>query len=104
MAGNLAKSVNASVLVLNHISEGVRDLQLKALLDNASAACDGISKVTLSYDFMELCVPREGFKFEEHLDVKDNLKDETSSNTRSFKDDTAASSTQGFGYWWNKIW
>jgi hypothetical protein len=63
MAGSVAKSVNARVLVLNHISSGIADDDLEALMAQARAANDDVSQITLSYDFMELCVPREGFQF-----------------------------------------
>jgi hypothetical protein len=63
MAGSMAKSVNARVLVLNHISSGRGDDDLETLMAQARASNDGVSEISLSYDFMELCVPREGFSF-----------------------------------------
>lgn len=62
MAGNVAKRVNAQVLALNHISAGVGSEALRDLVRQAEDANGGTSRVIPSFDFMELMVPRFGFR------------------------------------------
>jgi len=64
MAGNVARRVNARVLALNHISGGVRPEELGDLVWQAEQANGGASHVIPSFDFMELMVPRFGFRTE----------------------------------------
>lgn len=72
MAGSVAKSVNAEVLVLNHISPSVvseddnTDVANRAEQTNKNA-----SRVVVSHDFMELLVPRLGFDFSEEARKED---------------------------------
>eukprot|EP00980_Cylindrotheca_fusiformis_P006148 scaffold1319_cov126-Cylindrotheca_fusiformis.AAC.37 len=67
MAGKVSGDVNASLLVLNHISSKSdrkdstgNSFQLR-LIDNARKSSGGKSDVIVAYDFMELLVPRLGF-------------------------------------------
>ncbi len=74
MAGNVAKRVNAKVLMLNHIgaSNGDHDamnelvqwakygLREGTQKDQSQSSC----QVVATYDFMELVVPRNGFEFD----------------------------------------
>ena len=63
-AGRVANEVSAGLLCLNHISPGSAndDSRLELLLKEAIRSTDGLVKVQLSYDFLEVMVPREGFK------------------------------------------
>lgn len=68
MAGKISGEVNAKVLLLNHISpkadyldqEDGHSAQL-SLIQDAKDASNDISKVVVTYDFMELLVPWLGF-------------------------------------------
>jgi len=65
MAGQVAKSVNADVLVLNHISPRVGGQDnIEDLAARAKETCDPSTRVVVSHDFMELLVPRQGFEFD----------------------------------------
>ena len=64
MAGEVAKRVDAHVLALNHISAGVATNELREMVLQAKAANDGVSHIVPSFDFMELMVPRFGFRSE----------------------------------------
>lgn len=66
MAGQVAKDVNAKVLVLNHISPKVKEEHLARvvqLTEQRATKSDGTasSAVVLAHDFMELVVPIKGF-------------------------------------------
>lgn len=64
MAGQVAQQVNATVLVLNHISpknKGEEDEA--AILAAAVKANEGASSVLVAHDFMEIVVPWAGFDF-----------------------------------------
>jgi ribonuclease BN (tRNA processing enzyme) len=66
MAGQIAKDVNAKVLVLNHISPKVKEEHLARvvqLAERTATKSDGTasSAIVLAHDFMELAVPIKGF-------------------------------------------
>lgn len=62
MAGKVAEEVGAKTLVLNHISSTNQDpVSEAALVNEAAAAIQGPTKVQLSYDLMDIHVPRRGF-------------------------------------------
>jgi len=66
MAGHVSKSVNADVLVLNHISPEIGGQgDVVELAARAEETCGKSTKVVVSHDFMELLVPRLGFEFED---------------------------------------
>jgi ribonuclease BN (tRNA processing enzyme) len=61
MAGVFADYVNAKVVALNHIS-AKNKFNAAVVIDEATKAIKGTTtRVQLSYDFLELLVPRTGF-------------------------------------------
>jgi ribonuclease BN (tRNA processing enzyme) len=60
MAGVFADYVNAKVVTLNHLSPKHKE-NASILIEEATNAIKGTTRVQLSYDFLELFVPRTGF-------------------------------------------
>lgn len=64
MAGRLAHFTNARLLILNHLggtmSKETQEPNARALLGLPKA---GNQRVITAFDFLEVMVPREGFKF-----------------------------------------
>ena len=64
MAGLVARDVNARVLVLNHLSPRVRtETDVRQVEEEAVAANNGVSRVVVAHDFMELLVPPHGYEW-----------------------------------------
>jgi ribonuclease BN (tRNA processing enzyme) len=63
MAGVYADYVNAKVVALNHISPKNRENASIVIEEATTAIKGGTTRVQLSYDFLELFVPRTGFPF-----------------------------------------
>ncbi|CAB9522687.1 Ribonuclease Z [Seminavis robusta] len=61
MAGEFADAVNADLLVLNHLNHSGGMTQQAAR--EAEGSIKGGTRVVSALDFMELAIPREGFKF-----------------------------------------
>eukprot|EP00543_Licmophora_paradoxa_P017596 CAMPEP_0202478952 /NCGR_PEP_ID=MMETSP1360-20130828/94732_1 /ASSEMBLY_ACC=CAM_ASM_000848 /TAXON_ID=515479 /ORGANISM="Licmophora paradoxa, Strain CCMP2313" /LENGTH=290 /DNA_ID=CAMNT_0049106259 /DNA_START=648 /DNA_END=1520 /DNA_ORIENTATION=- len=62
MAGAVAKSTRAKVLVLNHFSNRVQDIEdVQGEVERAESTNGETSVVVPAHDFMEIRVPREGF-------------------------------------------
>jgi ribonuclease Z len=73
MAGGFAGHVNAKVLALNHIGQsggGNYTPSMNALVRSAEDATRASTRVQLSYDLMEIVVPRGGFDFEDKTATK----------------------------------
>ena len=63
MAGVFADYVNAKVVALNHISPKNKE-NAAIMIEEATKAIKGATtRVQLSYDFLELFVPRTGFPY-----------------------------------------
>lgn len=69
MAGRVSGQSKAEILILNHISSKSDHIDATTgrsgqldLIDKAREASNGISDVMVAYDFMELLVPRHGFR------------------------------------------
>lgn len=101
MAGKVSSEVNASLLILNHISSKSdrcdsvgRSNQLK-LIREAKESSEGKSEVVVAYDFMELLVPRIGFgaideeneSSTSHSQVAPNGQGEGKTETQGFMKD-----------------
>lgn len=75
MAGKVSGDTDAAILVLNHISskfdrnDGLGKSNQLRLMKDAKKSSEGKSEVVVAYDFMELLVPRDGFR-------TDSLEDE----------------------------
>jgi hypothetical protein len=68
MAGAFAGHVNAKVVALNHIGATGGEKwvpTMQELIRDAEAAAGTSTQVQLSYDLMEIVVPRGGFDFKE---------------------------------------
>jgi hypothetical protein len=95
MAGRVSGSVDAKILILNHISsksdsKGDRNNFQLRLIQDAKEASEGKSDVLVSYDFMEVLVPWMGFG--ERLDEEPSSSPAEDIDPR--KDgDTASAST-----------
>jgi ribonuclease Z len=79
MAGAFAGYVNAKVLALNHISSqggGKFVPTMRTLIRNAEDAAGASTRVQLSYDLMEIVVPRGGFDFTEKVETKIDRQEE----------------------------
>lgn len=67
MAGRISGDINASLLVLNHISSKSDRIDNEGnsnhlkLISDAKKSSKGKSDVLVSYDFMEILVPRMGY-------------------------------------------
>lgn len=65
-AGVAGRVTRSKVVVLNHFASVVRDVNdAGEVVKEAESGNDGVSQIVASYDFMELCVPRGGFQFDE---------------------------------------
>ena len=64
MAAQVAKRVQAKVLMLNHISQSHQEHEVRIVEEAESALTDQPTKVQLSYDLLDLSVPRKGFPTE----------------------------------------
>ena len=65
MAGRVADRVGAKVLFLNHISASHQTATAEEqIVQEASNAVEGPTKVQLSYDLLDIYVPRKGFPAE----------------------------------------
>lgn len=79
MAGKASGDADAALLVLNHISsksdrsDSLGNSNQLRLIKNAKASSNRKSEVIVAHDFMELLVPRDGFRV-------DNVEDESSCN------------------------
>ena len=62
MAGQLADSIGAELLVLNHHKDSVLDNTQERAREAMNVIQSG-TRVLSANDFMEILVPREGFKF-----------------------------------------
>jgi ribonuclease BN (tRNA processing enzyme) len=82
MAGKISGDVNASLLLLNHISsksdraDRTGKSNLIRLMDDARKTSKGKSEVLVAYDFMEVLVPRIGFgnKHLENCSLSETIK------------------------------
>jgi hypothetical protein len=95
MAGRISGDVNAPLLVLNHISsksdrtDNLGQSNQLRLIEDARKGSKGKSEVVVAYDFMELLVPRMGFrKIDQEDEVPSNLqstpdRDEGKAETRT---------------------
>jgi ribonuclease Z len=74
MAGSFADYVKAEVLALSHISPSPRGQTHKevtrSIVSNAKKVIRGGTRVQLSYDLMEIVVPRGGFSFQQKTKVE----------------------------------
>jgi len=64
MAGALAKDVQAKALLMNHISSAVSYDDIKGITSKAKNANEGASQIQVACDFMEVVVPKGGFRFD----------------------------------------
>mmetsp|Transcript_42782 Transcript_42782/g.103487 ORF Transcript_42782/g.103487 Transcript_42782/m.103487 type:complete len:108 (+) Transcript_42782:66-389(+) len=79
MAGKASGDAQAALLVLNHISsksdrsDSLGNSNQLRLIKDAKESSNGKSEVIVAFDFMELLIPRDGFR-------GDNFQDESSCN------------------------
>ena len=92
MAGRESGKVNASVLILHHISprfDGIDPItgltNHTKLIEDATAASSNKSTTFIAYDFMELVVPWKGFAKEE--EGEGVVSEKTRSNNNDDEDD-----------------
>lgn len=64
MAGALAKDVRAKALLMNHISSAVSYDDVKDVTNKAKKSNEGASQIQVACDFMEVVVPKGGFRFD----------------------------------------
>jgi len=63
MAGDLAKKMNAQVLLLNHISNMyTTEEDVLKIMESAKNTNHDTSHILVAYDFMEFILSRDGFK------------------------------------------
>ena len=61
MAGQVARDVNAKVLIMNHISPKVgTEEESSSIMEQAEKTNSGVSSVVVAHDFMEFLVPYKG--------------------------------------------
>lgn len=68
MAGHFADSVGAELLVLNHLKATISEGDTRRA-KHARAVINGGARVLTANDFMEVAIPKEGFKFIENQDA-----------------------------------
>jgi ribonuclease Z len=79
-AGVAGRNFGCPVVVLNHfagVSASEASNALEEIVEEAHIGNKGASQIVASYDFMELCVPRGGFKFNETNDENEEKEQVT---------------------------
>ena len=73
-AGRVASDVNAKVLALTHLPPVVRsNTSVKSIVQEAQRGTQGRTRVQVAFDFMEIEVPKSGYRFSspaKHMNVK----------------------------------
>jgi ribonuclease Z len=74
MAGQVASSIEAKVLLLTHLSQAAAfRAGVQTILDEAQEAAGATTRVQMGYDHLEIRVPRNGFLHEEERNVKSTV-------------------------------
>lgn len=72
-AGVAGRMFGCKVVALNHFASLISEIEhVEEVVEEAQSGNKGTSQIVASYDFMELWIPRGGFKFDENDKVQEN--------------------------------